>query len=387
VSTPQVTVTKRGVLRAQSGHPWIYRSDVLKTGGAKGGDAVKIVDERGWFVATAFYSAHSQITLRLLSREDLPADELVSERLRLAVELRQRLFPEATGVRLVHGEGDLLPGLVVDRYGDALSIQLLTEATDRRREAIVDRLVELTGARTVVERSDVSSRRKEGLQPLKQVLRGKVEGPVEYREGEVTLVADLMEGQKTGAFLDQRENHVLAGELAFGRALDCFSYHGGFALQLARRATSVVAVESSDKAVEEIARNAQRNGLSNVETRLANAFDFLRAEADSGARYDFIVLDPPAFTKSKDAIDAAMRGYKEINLRAMSLLKPGGMLVTASCSYHVDEARFEAMLVDAAKDSGRALQVVERRCAGRDRPVLAGMPESRYLKCSFCRVL
>ncbi len=384
---PSVTVLRRGALRIQSGHPWIYKSDVRAPAELENGSAVRVVDERGQFLATAFYSSLSQITLRLLSRENRPADEILAERLRLAVELRQRLFPGASAVRLVHGEGDLLPGLVVDRYGDALSIQTLTQATERRKEQIVRHLVELTGARVVVERNDVSTRRHEGLQMTKSVLVGELAGPVEYREGDITLLADLLEGQKTGAFLDQRENHVLAGELAFGKALDCFAYNGGFALQLARKAESVTAVDASDRAVADLTTNAQRNNLANVRPVVANAFDFLRSECDRGEKYDVVVLDPPAFTKSKDAIDAAMRGYKEINLRAMRLLRPGGLLVSASCSFHVDEASFGQMLLDASRDALRPMQLLEKRGAGRDHPELIGAPETKYLKCFFLRAL
>lgn len=384
---PTVTITRRGAQRIESGHVWVYRSDIQKADRIRGGSAVRVIDTRGVPYGTAFYSSQSQITLRLVSRQDRPIDELLEEHLRLAVDVRRRLFPNATGVRLVHGEADLLPGLVVDRYGDVLSIQTLTEATDQRKEWIVDRLVALTGATAVVERNDVSARRHEGLDMHRGLLRGQVDGPIEYREGDIRLTADVLEGQKTGAFLDQRENHVLAGDLAYGRALDCFSYHGGFALQLARKAETVVAVDSSEPAVRTLEDNARLNGLSNVETKVANAFDFLRAQVDAGERYDVIVLDPPAFTKSRDAIDAALRGYKEINLRALSMLRPGGLLVTASCSYHVDEQRFAQMVLDAAHDAKRSVQLLEKRGAGRDHPTLLGVPETSYLKCFFVRAI
>lgn len=384
---PLVTVSLKGVRRLVDGHLWIYRTDIEKTVGARPGDAVRVVDPRGAFVGVALWSSRSAIALRMLSRENRPVDELLQERLALAVELRKRIYPDADAIRLVHGEGDLLPGLVVDRYGDALSIQTLTEATDRRKNWFVERLKGLTGATVVVERNDVPARRHDGLEQTKGVLSGTLDGPVAYHEGDIELTADLIEGQKTGAFLDQRENHVLAGELASGRALDCFSYHGGFALQLARRAKQVTAVESSDKASEQIRANAKRNRLDNVDTVLANAFDYLRAQSDAGERYDTIVLDPPAFTKSKDSIPGALRGYKEINLRALSMLKPGGLLVSASCSYHIDEDAFATMLMSAARDAGRSLQLLEKRGAGRDHPVLMGVPETRYLKCFFVRAL
>ncbi len=384
---PNVTVIQRGAVRVRSGHPWIYRSDVRVPPGLPGGSEVRVVDERGQFLAVAFYSSTSQIALRLLSRDDRRADEVVSERLRLAVELRERLFPGASAVRLVHGEGDLLPGLVVDRYGSALSIQTLAQATDARRDSIVRQLVELTGATVVVERNDVPARRHEGLELRKGVLVGELAGPVAYREGDVELTANLLEGQKTGAFLDQRENHLLAGALAFGRALDCFAYAGGFALQLARKADRVTAVDASETAIAELSENARRNGLTNLEPVAGNAFDFLRASVERGDKFDMIVLDPPAFTKSKDTLDAAVRGYKEINLRAMRMLTPGGLLVTASCSYHLDESHFASILLDAARDAARSMQLLEKRGAGRDHPELIGAPETRYLKCFFLRAI
>lgn len=382
-----VTVTRRGVERVESGHLWIYRSDVKSAAGLEGGEAVRVVDARGWFVGTAFYSSRSQIALRLLSREAHPVDELLAERLRLAVEARDRILPGAEAVRLVHGEGDHLPGLVADRYRHVLVVQTLTQAMERRKQDVVSKLLALTGATVAVERNDVPARRHEGLEPLRGVLVGEPPGTVEYREGEVLLTADPLEGQKTGAFLDQRENHLRAGELARGRALDCFSFEGGFALQLARRATSVTAVDSSERAVEAVRSNAARNGLGNVEAKAANVFDFLRAQSDAGERYDTVVLDPPAFTKSRDSVEAALRGYKEVNLRALTLLRPGGVLVTASCSYHVDEESFSGMLLSAARDAGRSLQVLERRGASPDHPELLGVPETRYLKCFFARVL
>lgn len=384
---PAVVISSKGVRRVQDGHLWVYRSDVERAAGVQPGDAVRVVDHRGAFVGVALWSSRSTIALRFLSLQDRPAEALLLERLKLALDWRAHSLPNEDAVRLVHGEGDLLPGFVVDRYGSALSIQTLTEASERRKGWFVERLLELTGARVVVERNDVPARRHEGLELVKSVLHGSLDGPVTYHEGDVVLSADLLEGQKTGAFLDQRENHVLAGELARGRALDCFSYHGGFALQLARRATQVTAVESSEKAVEEIDSNARKNSLDNVETVLANAFDYLRAQADAGERYDTIVLDPPAFTKSKDSIPGALRGYKEINLRALSMLEPGGLLVTASCSYHIDEDAFATMLLSAARDAGRSLQLLEKRGAGQDHPALVGVPETRYLKCFFARAL
>jgi 23S rRNA (cytosine1962-C5)-methyltransferase len=287
----------------------------------------------------------------------------------------------------VHGEADLLPGLIVDRYADCLSVQTLIEATDARRELLADLLQRVVAPRAIVERNDVRVRAHEGLEQRKGMLRASDPGPVEFLEGEVKLVADLLAGQKTGAFLDQAENRIEAGRYARGRALDCFTYGGAFALHLARRAEQVTAVDISEQAAAQGREAAARNGAKNVEFKVSNAFDLLRAESEAGERYDTIVLDPPAFAKTKSSIDAALRGYKEINLRAFHLLSPGGVLVTCSCSFHVDEATFERTVLQAASDARRSVQVVERRGAARDHPTLLGVPETRYLKCLIMRVM
>jgi len=263
----------------------------------------------------------------------------------------------------------------------------LIEATDARRELFAGLLQDLWKPRAIVERNDVKVRAHEGLPSRKGLLRGTEPGPVEFLEGEVKLVADLLEGQKTGAFLDQAENRIEAGRYARGRALDCFTYGGAFALQLSRRAETVTAVDISERAAEEGRRTAARNEAANVTFQVANAFDLLRDQADEGQVYDTIVLDPPAFAKNKASLAAALRGYKEINLRAFHLLSPGGVLVTASCSFHIDEASFERTVLGAAADAGRSVQVIERRGAARDHPTLLGVPETRYLKCLILRAL
>lgn len=384
---PEVMLTKRGVERWRHGHPWIYRADLDGDPGLEGGEVVRVVDNRGWLLGQAFYSAHSKIALRWLSWNDTPVDaDFFRTRIQRADELRRRAIPGETTYRVIHGEADLLPGLVVDRYGDYLSAQFLVRGTEQRKELLADLLVEHFGAKGLVNRSDVTVRHLEGLEPEKGVLRGDLPGPVAYFEGHVRLQADLLTGQKTGAFLDQRENHVLSAQYARGEALDCFAYVGGFALQLATRADKVTAVEISEPAAAQIRANAEANKLSNVEVVTANAFDFLRDAVDEGRQFDTIVLDPPSFAKNKASVDAAMRGYKEVNLRAMQLLRPGGILITASCTYHVDENAFEQMLTSAASDAKRRVQVVEKRGAGRDHPVLLAQPESRYLKCFVLHV-
>jgi 23S rRNA (cytosine1962-C5)-methyltransferase len=387
-SPSTVVVTRRGSERLTAGHSWIYRSDVAQEPGLSGGEIVRIVDGRGWFRGFACYSSKSQIALRMLSREDVECDRaFFLARLEAAKAFRERAFPGEVAWRAVHGEADLLPGLVVDRYGEWLSVQLLIQATEARREMLTGLLAEVFAPKGIVERSDAKVRALEGLAPRKGVLVGEAPERLEYREGEVRLRVDLLGGQKTGAFLDQRENRLATRQWARGRGLDCFSYSGAFALQLARGCESVTAVEVSDQAGGLIDENARLNGLTNLTVAVQNAFDFLKAGVDAGERYDVIVLDPPAFAKSKAAVAAAERGYKEINLRGLQLLSPGGCLVTASCSYHIDEADFERILASAAADAKREVQIVERRGAGRDHPVLMGLRETRYLKCFVLRVL
>jgi 23S rRNA (cytosine1962-C5)-methyltransferase len=385
---PQVQLLRRGVERWQGGHPWIYRADLNGDPALPGGEVVRVTDGRGWFIGKAFYSKHSKIALRWLTYEDILVDvDFFRQRLASADAMRRKALPGETTYRLVHGEADQLPGLVVDRYGDYLSVQFLVPAMEARKELIADLLTELFKPRGIVNRSDVGVRALEGLQPEKGLLRGELSGPVSFDEGLVRMRADLLEGQKTGAFLDQRENHVMASQYATGEALDCFSYVGGFALQLATRAQRVTAVEISEAASAQLRDNAASNRLTNLEVVVANAFDFLRDAVDEGRRFDTIVLDPPSFAKNKDAVAAALRGYKEINLRAMQLLRPGGYLISASCTYHVDEQSFEDMLASAAADARRRVQIIERRGAGKDHPVLLNLRETRYLKCFVLRVL
>jgi 23S rRNA (cytosine1962-C5)-methyltransferase len=386
---PKVRISRRGAERLQGGHLWIYRADVeAAPPSLAAGDVVALVDGRGRFLAKAFWSARSKIALRVVTRDEEPVDEaFFAARLASAIALRERAFGDASFVRLVHGEADLFPGLVVDRYGDAAVMQTLVPATDRRKALLADLLANALSLRTVVERNDVRVRELEGLAQTKGVVRGEPPGPVEYREGEVRMRIDLLAGQKTGAFLDQRENHLRAGEYARGRCLDCFSYAGGFALQLARRADAVTAVEMQAGAIALLRENALLNRAENLEVVEQNAFDYLRDRSEEEPAFDLVVLDPPAFAKNKESLPAARRGYKEVNLRAIQVLKPGGLLVTASCSYHLSEEALEALVLDAANDAGRKIQLVERRGAGRDHPVLLGVPETRYLKCLFLRVL
>jgi len=386
--TAAVTVTPRGASRWAAGHPWIYRSDVRLDPSVASGAILPVQDERGRFLGQACVSLQSKIVLRRISRSDQPVEAaFFRERIADAVRLRRNLYPGDSAFRVIHGDGDGLPGLVVDRYGDWLSVQFLIPAMDQRRDLLVPLLVAELGCKGIMNRSDAGVRALEGLPEEKGVLFGEVPDPVVIREGQLEFGLSLEHGQKTGSFLDQRENHLLAGRYARGEALDCFSYLGGFALQMARRATRVTAVDSSAPACEQIRANAVRNGITNVEVVTDSAFDFLRAAVDAGRRYDIIVLDPPAFARSRDARAAGLRGYKELNRRAFQLLSPGGYLITCSCSHHVDEAAFEAMLQAAAADTRREVQVLEKRGAGRDHPVLLSLRETRYLKCYILRVV
>ena len=384
---PTAVITNRGAERVRRGHPWVYRSDVSDAQAAPG-DTVAVVGPRGRLVGRALFSDRSEITLRMLTRGDEPAGlELWRARLERAIAYRASLGIDATAYRLVHGEADLLPSLVVDRYGDCLVVQALSQGVDRRLPEITRLLVELTGAAGVLARNDPRVRELEGLERRVELLDGAVPESIDVREGAVTVAVDPWKGQKTGSFLDQRENHAAAAGYARGRVLDCFTYEGGFALAMAPHADEVLALDVSADAVAAVGRHAARNGLKRIEARAVNVFDELRELERAGARFDTIVLDPPAFAKSKAAVPKAIAGYKEINLRALKLLAPGGHLVTCSCSYNVDEPTFAAIVADAAADARVTASLVERRLQARDHPVLVGVPETSYLKCLVLRKL
>ena len=382
-----VTITHRGEERIRSGHPWIYKSDVAKTE-ASGGDTVRVIGTRGRDVGSALYSDRSEIALRFLTRGVEPADlTLWRSRLAQAIRFRETLDIDATAYRLVHGEADLLPSLIVDRYGDYLVMQALSQGVDRLVPELTQLLVDLVHPAGILARNDPRVRLLEGLEQRVDVLHGTVPDQLEVREGQVTYLVDPYRGQKTGLFLDQRENRFAAARYARGRLLDAFSYNGGFALALAPRCDEVLAIDISDDAVERIRLNAQRNGLAHVHARAMNVFDELRELERRGERFDMIVLDPPAFAKNKASVRKALSGYKEINLRALKLLAPGGFLVTCSCSYNVSEGEFADVLASAAVDAHADVAVVEKRMQGRDHPVLMTVPETYYLKCFILRKL
>ena len=349
---------------------------------------VAVLDSRGQHVGHALYSSRSEIALRLFTRgPQVPDLSTWRDRLRQAFDFRTTLGLDATAFRLVHGEADLLPGLVVDRYGDYLVLQALSQTTDRMLPEITALLVELAAPAGILARNDPRVRLLEGLEQRVEVLHGTVPDTIEVREGRVDYEVDPYHGQKTGLFLDQRENRRAAARYARGRCLDAFSYNGGFALTLAPSCREVLAVDISDQAVERIRANAARNRITNVEARAMNVFDELRELERRGETFDTIVLDPPAFAKSKSAIPKALSGYKEINLRALKLLPPGGFLITCSCSYNVSEAAFAEIVAAAAIDARTDVAVVEKRMQGRDHPVLMTVPETYYLKCFILRKL
>jgi 23S rRNA (cytosine1962-C5)-methyltransferase len=386
--TATVNVTRRGAERARGGHLWIYRSDVGRVAGAAGGAVVRVADDRGRFVGRALYSDRSEITLRLLTlREEEIDREWWRARLREAFARRKGITDGADAFRLVYAEGDALPSLIVDRYRDVLVLQTLSQGTEAIKDLIVELLVEELQPRAVVERNDVRVRRLEGLELRTGVLYGDAPAEMLIEQHGVKFSVAPLAGQKTGAFLDQRENHLAARAYARGRALDCFTFNGGFALSVARSCESVIGLDISAEAVAASRRNAELNELSNVEFREANVFDALREMQEADASFDTIILDPPAFAKNRASVQAAARGYKEINLRAVRMLTRGGVLVTCSCSYHVTEQMFLEVVSAAAADARRRVQIVEKRIQARDHPVLAGVPETLYLKCLIARAI
>ncbi len=382
------TVSAKGAHRWQHGHPWIYRSDVVHRPTDLAG-AVAVHDPRGRPLGWGLWSPASEISLRMVERN--PGTPITRAwwraRLQAAIDRRRPLQDLATAYRLVHGEGDGCPSLICDRYDRWLVVQLMSAGLEAFRDDIIASLVELVQPAGILARNDVPLRAKEKLAVGAELLLGDVPEEVDIVEHGVRYLAAPWRGQKTGAFLDQRENRALIGEVARGRALDCFSYHGSFALHLARHADSVIALDTSADALRRAQENCVRNGLRNVEVVEADAFDFLRARETTGDTFDTIVLDPPAFAKTRSALPGALRGYKEINMRALRLLRSGGLLFTASCSFHLTKALFLEMLQSAAADSGR--RVVLRTITGQplDHPEVVTIPETGYLKGALLEVV
>lgn len=378
-------MNRKAADRAASGHPWIFASDVVDRGDAAPGDAVRVLDPKSKFLGIAHYSSTSLITLRFLSTRPEIADRtFFRDRLAAALAHRERVVHNSDAYRLVFSEGDLLPGLIVDRYGPYLALQTLNQGMDRARDVIVDCLQELLSPVGILARNDASVRKLEGL-PLEVVtLAGEIPERVHIRMNGLQLEADLLHGQKTGVYLDQRENYLAAGRWARGRVLDCFTSTGGFALHAAAKAESVEGVDSSAGALATAEANAKANSIANINFRQADVFDFL---SGLERRYSMIVLDPPAFAKSRRTVEDAARGYKDINFRALRLLDSGGVLVTCSCSHHMSEGAFYEVIAQAALDAGKTLRVLERRTQAADHPILLTVPETMYLKCLILEVL
>jgi len=389
----RATLKPKHERRILDGHLWIYRGNIERLDGdPPPGGLVDVYTARGEFVGRGYYNPHSQIAIRLLTRENRPVDgAFFAERIESARAWRARFYPEATSYRLVYSEGDLLPGLIVDRYEDVLVAQFLTLGMEARRDEIVAALVDVARPAAIYERSDVASRRLEGLEPRAGLLWGTLPPqPMTIVENGLLFEIDVTGGQKTGYFLDQKENRTRLAPLVGGaRVLDVFCHIGAFAVHaLHYGAKEVLAVDSSEQAIAIARRNAQRNGYGpRAHFEVANAFDYLRELERRGERFDCVILDPPAFAKGKAHVEAARRGYKEVNLRGLKLLEPGGFLVTCSCSHHMPVAEFYEVVLEAAADARRHLRVVEIRGQAQDHPVLAGVPETAYLKCLIFQVI
>lgn len=380
-----VKVNHKATDRAASGHPWIFASDVVDRGDAAPGDAVRVVDPRGRPIGVAHYSSTSQITLRLLANKPEPIDKVFFvRRMSGALRHRESVVERSNACRLIFSEGDLLPGLIVDRYGSYLVMQTLDQGMERSRDLIVHCLQELLAPAGILARNDAAVRKLEGLPQEIVVVAGDIPERAVIEMNGLRLEADLLHGQKTGVYLDQRENYVAAARFARGRVLDCFTSTGGFALHAAARAESIEGVDSSAAALTTAEANARTNAITNIQFRQADVFEFL---AGIERRYAMVILDPPAFAKSRKSLDDAVRGYKEINFRALRLLDPGGVLVTCSCSHHLSEAALLQIVAEAALDAGKTLRVLERRTQAADHPILLTVPETHYLKCLILEVV
>src|SRR5579864_2251336 len=415
-STPTVLISRRGADRLRAGHVWVYRSDVVEAEGVPAGTLVAVKEHGGRgprstslrvgssaatslnknvratraavILGSAFYSTASEIAIRMISRKPVgDLEQLVRERVRAAVTYRERFVQDTNAYRVVFSEGDFLPGLIVDRYNDVLSFQVLTQAMDSEemRSAFLSELQSAVSPAAIVERVDPRVRRLEQLPEKESGLISGSKSATEFEMNGVRFVFKALGGQKTGAFLDQRENYSAATQYARGEALDVFCYQGGFGLQLARSCEKVTGVDSSRPALEIAEQNAALNGRE-IEWIEANAFDLLRDYSDAGRQYDCIVLDPPAFAKSRRDLPTALRGYKELNLRALKMLRPSGILVTCSCSYHVGVSDLLEVLSSAAQDSHRIIRILENRGQAKDHPTVLGIPETAYLKCVIAHV-
>jgi 23S rRNA (cytosine1962-C5)-methyltransferase len=388
MSSPAVTIGPRGIERILSGHLWIYRADVAGDSGPEPGAVVRVVDRKKRFWGQALYSSESQIALRLLTRESRPFDHaFLAERIRAAAAFREQVVEGARAYRLVAAEGDLLPSLIIDRYAECFVLQTLSQGMERLKPTVVEILQEQFTPLSILERNDAAVRRLEGLPEQVGVLAGEDVSEIVVEERGMKFCYDLKHGQKTGGYLDQRENCGAARQYARGCLLDCFAYTGAFSIALAGQCEAVLGVETSAEALKLARRNQELNGIANIAWQEANCFDFLKAADQEGRRFDTVVLDPPAFARQKSSRESALRGYKELNLRALKILNPGGYLITCSCSFHVSEPDLLEVVASAALDAHRTVMVVERRTQSRDHPILLTVPETHYLKCLILRAV
>jgi 23S rRNA (cytosine1962-C5)-methyltransferase len=384
----QVQITSSAVRRVKQGHLWIYAGDIVREPANADPVFVRVTDASGNTIGYAFYSRQSQIRLRLFSRSvDAPSPDLLKTRIINSIARRRDTDGSSSALRLVFGEGDLLPGIIVDRYGDYLAIQTLSRGADVLKSLLIEILVEVVRPAGIIQRNDVKARRLEGLDEIRGIVWGDVPDEIEIIEDDIRFLVDVHKGQKTGFFLDQRENRIASKRYATGRALDCFTHTGGFALHFARSCTSVLAVDVSPESLSLAGRNSELNRFSNIEFVEGNVFNVLRSLDQNGEKFDTICLDPPAFAKNRASLRSARSGYKEIALRALKCLTPEGILITSSCSYHMSESDFLELLQEAARDCRRYVHIIERRSQASDHPIQAGMPETFYLKCFFLRVL
>jgi 23S rRNA (cytosine1962-C5)-methyltransferase len=386
--TTKIILSAKGLRWWRTGHPWIYRDDLVPRQTAEPGEVVSVEDEQGRFLGQALYSAKSRLALRLLTTSDGPVDRAFWEaRLRRALDYRRQVVRDSNALRLIYAEADGFPGLIVDSYDGHLVMQVHHPGMARLFEVLVDLLHHLVQPKSITVRNDSEVRRLEGLPLEVEVISGQVPENLLVQEGPLQFWVDVRHGQKTGMFLDQRENHRAAAAWAHGEVLDCFSYQGGFALHAARAAKHVVAVESSAPSLHLARENARLNQMENIEWVQTNCFDFLKTAVAAGQHYDLVILDPPAFAKSRADRQAAFKGYRDLNRRALLLLKPGGVLVTCSCSYNLAPDAFLEVLRQAGRESRRQARLIECRGAARDHPALLSLPESSYLKCNVVMVL
>jgi 23S rRNA (cytosine1962-C5)-methyltransferase len=383
----QAEVTRKGASRIRSGHLWIFKSDIRAVN-AEAGAIVTILDERRKFLGKAFYSDQSEIALRFITHEDVRIDkEFWRGRISEAHRRREKFRKDATAFRLIFSEGDLISSLIVDVYADVFVLQTLSQGTERLKQTFAEILIEEFAPRAVIERNDVRVREKENLELTTGVLYGEAPQEIVIEQDGIKFYVSPLGGQKTGAFLDQRENRLALRKYATGRALDCFTFNGGFALNLAEICEEVIAIDDSEDAIKLAERNAELNQTTNLKFEKANVFDRLKELENAGEKFDTIVLDPPAFAKSRQNTKAALRGYKEINYRAFKMLAPRGILATCSCSFHATEDLFLEAVLEAANDAGRRVQIIEKRAQSSDHPILLGVPETHYLKCLILRVI